>query len=77
MPPVCPAYGWATPDLRPTKPAILRVADRPSLLSRDSADLVKRLERLDFRSESLGPTLRAMALDAERTIRRLARAPRA
>ena len=36
MPLVCPAYGRATPDLRPTKPAILRVADRPSLLSRDS-----------------------------------------
>jgi hypothetical protein len=39
MPPVCPAYGRATPDLRPTKPAILRVADRPNLLSRDTPAL--------------------------------------
>jgi len=35
-PPVWPDYGRATPDLRPTKPANLRVADRPRLLSRRS-----------------------------------------
>src|SRR5208282_6166286 len=33
-PPVWPTYGWATPALRPTKPAIPRVAGRPTLLSR-------------------------------------------
>ena len=33
--------------------------------------LVKRLDRLDFRSESLGPALAKMARLAERTIRRL------
>src|SRR5271166_3192189 len=36
-PPVWPTYGWATPALRPTKPAIPRVADRPTLLSRGIA----------------------------------------
>jgi hypothetical protein len=30
-----------------------------------------RLDRLDFRSESLGPALAKMARHAERTIRRL------
>src|SRR5271167_3979068 len=35
-PPVWPTYGWATPALRPTKPAIPRVAGRPTLLSRGS-----------------------------------------
>src|SRR5208282_6599130 len=38
-PPVWPTYGWATPALRPTKPAIPRVADRPTLLSRGKAGL--------------------------------------
>jgi hypothetical protein len=33
--------------------------------------LVKRLDRLDFRFESLGPALAEMAGYAERTIRRL------
>lgn len=36
MPPIWPAYPWATPILKPAKPAILRVADRPTLLSRGS-----------------------------------------
>src|SRR5271166_6388792 len=36
-PPVWPTYGWATPALRPTKPAIPRVAGRPTLLSRGTA----------------------------------------
>ena len=44
--------------------------------SRRAAELVKRLERLDFRSESLGPALKAMACDAERTTRRLAQKTR-
>jgi hypothetical protein len=35
LPPVWPDYGRATPDLRLAKPANLRVADRPRLLSRD------------------------------------------
>src|SRR5271167_3981453 len=34
--PVWPAYDWAMPTLKPAKPAILRVADRPTLLSRES-----------------------------------------
>ena len=50
---------------------------RVAELQKLRADLVKRLERLDVRSESLGPALRAMALDAERTIRRLAQEWRA
>ena len=36
------------------------------------AQLVKQLDRLDFRSESIGPALAEMARHAERTIRRLA-----
>jgi hypothetical protein len=39
------------------------------------AELVKRLDRLDFRSESIGPALAEMARHAERTIRRLAQEP--
>jgi hypothetical protein len=34
------------------------------------AELVKRLDRLDFRSESIGPALAKMTRHAERTIRR-------
>src|SRR5271166_5096457 len=41
-PPVWPTYGWATPALRPTKPAIPRVADRPTLLSRGRATIDDR-----------------------------------
>jgi hypothetical protein len=33
-PPVWSPHSWATPALRPTKPANLRVANRPALLSR-------------------------------------------
>src|SRR5271168_391393 len=33
--PVWPTYDWAMPTLKPAKPAILRVADRPTLLSRE------------------------------------------
>jgi len=50
---------------------------RAAALQKLRADLVKRLARLDFRSESLGPALRTIALDAERTIRRLAQEWRA
>jgi hypothetical protein len=50
---------------------------RAAALQKLRADLVKRLARLDFRSERLGPALRAMALDAERTIWRLAQEWRA
>ena len=39
------------------------------------AELVERLDRLDFRSESIGPALAEMARHAERTIRRLAQEP--
>ena len=39
------------------------------------AELVKRLDRLDFRSESIGPALAEMARHAERTIRRLMQEP--
>jgi hypothetical protein len=44
-----------------------RVAELKTL----RAELVKRLDRLDFRSKSLGPALTEMARHAERTIRRL------
>ena len=39
------------------------------------AELVKRLNRLDFRSESIGPALAKMARHVERTIRGLAQEP--
>ena len=39
------------------------------------AELVKQLDRLDFRSESIGPALAEMTRHAERTIRRLMREP--
>ena len=39
------------------------------------AELEQRLDRLDFRSESIGPALAEMAQHAERTIRRLAQEP--
>jgi hypothetical protein len=54
-----------------------RARRRAAELQKLRADLVKRLARLDFRSESLGPALRTIALDAERTIRRLAQEWRA
>ena len=41
-PPLWPDYGRATPALRPAKPANLRVADRPRLLSRESQHLARR-----------------------------------
>ena len=39
------------------------------------AELVKRLDRLDFRFHNIGPALAEMARHAERTIRRLAQEP--
>ena len=44
-----------------------RVAELQTL----RAELVKELDRLDFRSESIAPALAEMAQHAERTIRRL------
>ena len=55
---------------------VRRVSRRAAELQKLRAELVKRLERLDFRSESLGPALKAMACDAERTTRRLAQKTR-
>ena len=39
------------------------------------AELVKQLDRLDFRFHNIGPALAEMAQHAERTIRRLAQEP--
>ena len=39
------------------------------------AELERRLDRLDFRSESIGPALAEMAQHAGRTLRRLAQEP--
>jgi hypothetical protein len=47
------------------------MARRASELQKLRAELVKQLDRLDFRSESIGPALAKMAQHAERTIRRL------
>ena len=38
-------------------------------------ELVKQLDRLDFRFHNIGPALAEMARHAERTIRRLAQEP--
>jgi hypothetical protein len=42
---------------------------RASELKELRAWLVKRLDRLDFRSESLGPAFAKMAREVERTLR--------
>ena len=39
------------------------------------AELVKQLDRLDFRFHNIGPALAEMTRHAERTIRRLMREP--
>jgi len=54
-----------------------RKSRRSAELQKLRAELVTRLELLDFRSESIGPVLREMARHAERTIRRLVQEPRA
>ena len=45
--------------------------NRVAELKKLRAELVKQLDRLDFRSENIGPALAKMAQHAERTIRRL------
>jgi hypothetical protein len=52
-----------------------RESRRTAELKALRAELVKRLDRLDFRSESIGPALAEMAQHAEHTIRRLAQEP--
>jgi hypothetical protein len=52
-----------------------RESRRAAELKALRAELVKRLDQLDFRSESIGPALAEMARHAERTIRRLAQEP--
>ena len=48
-----------------------RVAELKAL----RAELVKQLDRLDFRFHNIGPALAEVARHAERTIRRLMREP--
>ena len=48
-----------------------RESRRLAELQRLRAELVEQLDRLDFRSESIGPALVKMAQHAERTIRLL------
>ena len=45
---------------------------RAAELEKLRAELVKRLDRLDFRSESLAPALAEMARHVERTLRETA-----
>jgi hypothetical protein len=45
---------------------------RAAELQKLRAELANQLDRLDFRSESIGPALAKIAQHAERTIRRLA-----
>ena len=52
-----------------------RGSERVAELKTLRAELVEHLDRLDFRTESIGPALAAMAQHAERTIRRLAQEP--
>jgi hypothetical protein len=48
-----------------------RESRRAAALQKLRAELVKQLDRLDFRSESIGQALAKMALHVERTIRKL------
>jgi DNA anti-recombination protein RmuC len=48
-----------------------RESRRAAELQKLRAELVKQLDRLDFRSESIGPALAKMAQHVERTIRKL------
>ena len=52
-----------------------QASQRAAELKALRAELVERLDRLDFRSESIGPALTKMARHAECTIRRLAQEP--
>jgi hypothetical protein len=49
-----------------------RGSRRAAELEKLRTELVKRLDRLDFRSESIAPALAAMARDVERTLRETA-----
>ena len=48
-----------------------RESRRAAELKKLRAELVEQLDRIDFRSESIGPALAKMAQHAKRTIRRL------
>jgi hypothetical protein len=48
-----------------------RGSRRAAELEKLRAELVKRLDQLDFRSDSLDPALAEMAQHVERTLRRL------
>jgi hypothetical protein len=48
-----------------------RESRRAAELKKLRAELVERLDQLDFRSESLGPALEEMARHVERTLRQL------
>src|SRR5208282_4752228 len=63
-PPVWPTYGWATPALRPTKPAIPRVAGRPTLLSRGKVLERQGREAARIQAGRNGVALLAVALPA-------------
>jgi hypothetical protein len=52
-----------------------RESRRVAELKKLRAELVEQLDRLDFRSESIGSALTEMARHAKRTIRRLAQEP--
>jgi hypothetical protein len=55
----------------------LQESQRAAKLKTLRAELVKQLDRLDFRPESIGPALATIVQHVERTIRRLAREQRA
>src|SRR5271165_1912803 len=57
-PPVWPTYGWATPALRPTKPAIPRVAGRPTLLSRGTLSCGEQYRAMAFAQLTYRESLR-------------------
>jgi hypothetical protein len=52
-----------------------RASRRTAELKVLRAELVKQLDRLDFRFHNIGPALAETARHAERTIRRLAQEP--
>jgi len=52
-----------------------RASRRTAELKVLRAELVKQLDRLDFRFHNIGPALAEMARHAERTIRRLMQEP--
>ena len=64
---VAPRKARSGSRLKVTRQKSQRVAELQKL----RAELVKQLDRLDFRSESIGPALAKMARHTERTVRRL------